>query len=292
MKTQLKNLRNPQSTLLIGILNITEDSFSDGGLWLDASAAAQHGQQMVEQGANIIDIGAESTRPGAVRVPEEVERTRIVTAVENLSGLGTPLSIDTTRSSVAQAALEQGAAIINDVSGGRLDPEIPHVVAHSDCLYIVQHWRQWLSGGGSNAPDSNSAAYEHGVVTDVYDELMQQVDAVLAAGVEPEQIIIDPGLGFSKPRVDLNLPLMTSLQKFRASGYPVLIGASRKRFIGAMLTGEPDTARKDAATATLSALCALEGAWAVRVHNVEASRDALAVAHAWQVAQKASGEGK
>jgi dihydropteroate synthase len=139
--------------------------------------------------------------------------------------------------------------------------------------------------------DSNSAEYEHGVVDDVYTELMAQVKDVLAAGVAPEQIIIDPGLGFSKPGVELNVPLMTHLARFRASGYPVLIGASRKRFIGAMLSDgvgaeEPDTSRKDLATATLSALCALNGVWAVRVHNVTASRDALAVARAWKDAQE------
>lgn len=297
MTLQLPELKNSSSTLVMGILNITEDSFSDGGLWLDASAAATHGAQMVKQGADIIDIGAESTRPGAVRVAEDVERQRIVTAVANLKSQGVPLSIDTTRASVAQAGLDEGASIINDVSGGRLDPAIPRLVAERDCLYIVQHWRGWLTGGSKNVQDSNSAVYENGVVKDVYDELMRQVDDVLAAGVAPEQIVIDPGLGFSKPGIDLNLPLMTHLAKFRASGYPVLIGASRKRFIGAMLSGEGsdigeistigeiNNERKDTATAVLSALCALEGAWAVRVHNVQESRDALGVAAEWKRAQ-------
>ncbi|MCI1983402.1 MAG: dihydropteroate synthase [Bifidobacteriaceae bacterium] len=289
----LQALREPSTPHVMGILNITEDSFSDGGLWLDASAAAQHGRDLVAQGATILDIGAESTRPGAVRVDADTERSRIVTAVRNLRGLGVPLSIDTTRASVARAALDEGASIINDVSGGRLDSEIPRLVAQRDCLYIVQHWRQWLSGGSGGVADSNSSTYVHGVVADVYDELMAQVDDVLAAGVAPEKIIIDPGLGFSKPGVDLNLPLMTHLATFRASGYPVLIGASRKRFVGALLKNpsqgehadEPTTSRKDVATAVLSALCALSGAWAVRVHDAAMSRDALAVAQAWKSAE-------
>lgn len=282
---QLQALRKAPHTLVMGILNITEDSFSDGGLWLDASAAAEHGRILAREGADIIDIGAESTRPGAVRVPEDVERSRIVTAVRNLRDLDIPLSIDTTRASVAEAALDEGAAIINDVSGGRLDPAIPALVAHRECLYIVQHWRQWLTGGSNGVHDSNSAEYEHGVVTDVYSELMQQVEAVRAAGVAREKIIIDPGLGFSKPGVDLNLPLMTHLSRFQASGYPVLIGASRKRFITALLEsqGGPGITndRLDGVTAALSALCALNGAWAVRVHNVAASRDAITAGRAW-----------
>ena len=168
------------------------------------------------------------------------------------------LSIDTTRASVALTALEHGAQIINDVSGGQLDRELPHVAAdHSDCLYIVQHWRGWLAGTTGNVPDADTSRYEHGVVNDVHDELMRQVDAVLEAGVQAEQVIIDPGLGFSKPGVEHNLPILAALDRFNAAGYPVLIGASRKRFVGSLLAGagvtEPDMASKDNATAAISA---------------------------------------
>ena len=260
---------------------------ADGGLWLAPEAAKAHGEAMMKAGADIIDIGAESTRPGAKRVSEADEKARVLGAVDALIPEGAVLSIDTTRASVALAALEHGAQIINDVSGGQLDRELPHVVAdHSDCLYIVQHWRGWLAGAAGNVPDADTSRYEHGVVNDVYDELMRQVDAVLEAGVQAEQVIIDPGLGFSKPGVEHNLPIQAALDRFNAAGYPVLIGASRKRFVGSLLAGagvtEPDMASKDNATAAISALCAEHGVWAVRVHDVAKSRDAVAVGNAWR----------
>ena len=200
MAIDMKAIHDSQRTLVMGVLNITEDSFSDGGLWLAPEAAKAHGEAMMKAGADIIDIGAESTRPGAKRVSEADEKARVLGAVDALIPEGAVLSIDTTRASVALAALEHGAQIINDVSGGQLDRELPHVVAdHSDCLYIVQHWRGWLAGAAGNVPDADTSRYEHGVVNDVYDELMRQVDAVLEAGVQAEQVIIDPGLGFSKP---------------------------------------------------------------------------------------------
>ena len=272
----------------MGVLNITEDSFSDGGLWLDPANAKAHGEAMMKDGADIIDIGAESTRPGgAKRVSEEDEQTRVLGAVDALIPEGTVLSIDTTRASVARMALEHGAQIINDVSGGRLDREVPHVVAeHSESLYIVQHWRGWLAGSAGDVPDADTSVYANGVVDDVYDELMKQVDDVLQAGVSPSQIIIDPGLGFSKPSVEHNFPLMTALERFNTTGYPVLIGASRKRFVGAALADagidKPNMDSKDNATAAISALCAEHGAWAVRVHDVAKSRDAVAVGNAWR----------
>ena len=184
---------------------------------------------MMAAGADIIDIGAESTRPGAKRVAEADELARITGAVKTLIPAGAILSIDTTRASVAAAALSEGAQIINDVSGGTLDAELPHVVADHDCLYIVQHWRGWLAGSKGANPDQDTSVYEHGVLTDVHDELMRQVDGVLAAGVKPERIIIDPGLGFSKPGIEHNLPLLTGLETFRATGYPVLIGQTRDK---------------------------------------------------------------
>ena len=309
--TDLQALHDATHTMVMGVLNITEDSFSDGGLWLDPAKAAQHGRDMMAAGADIIDIGAESTRPGAKRVSEADELARITGAestrpgakrvseadelaritgaVKTLIPAGAVLSIDTTRASVAAAALSEGAQIINDVSGGTLDAELPHVVADHDCLYIVQHWRGWLVGSKGANPDQDTSVYEHGVLTDVHDELMRQVDGVLAAGVKPERIIIDPGLGFSKPGIEHNLPLLTGLETFRATGYPVLIGQSRKRFISAMLTGAgtagadgPTMAQRDDVTAALSALSAEHGAWAVRVHDVAKSRAAVIAGNTWR----------
>lgn len=287
MTIDMKAIHDSDRTLVMGVLNITEDSFSDGGLWLDPAKAKAYGEAMMKDGADIIDIGAESTRPGAKRVSEEDEQTRVLGAVDALIPEGAVLSIDTTRASVARMALEHGAQIINDVSGGRLDREVPHVVAeHSESLYIVQHWRGWLAGSAGDVPDADTSVYANGVVDDVYDELMKQVDDVLQAGVSPSQIIIDPGLGFSKPSVEHNFPLMTALERFNATGYPVLIGASRKRFVGAALADagidKPNMDSKDNATAAISALCAEHGAWAVRVHDVEKSRDAVAIGNAWR----------
>lgn len=287
MTIDMKAIHDSDRTLVMGVLNITEDSFSDGGLWLDPANAKAHGEAMMKDGADIIDIGAESTRPGAKRVSEEDEQTRVLGAVDALIPEGAVLSIDTTRASVARMALEHGAQIINDVSGGRLDREVPHVVAeHSESLYIVQHWRGWLAGSAGDVPDADTSVYANGVVDDVYDELMKQVDDVLQAGVSPSQIIIDPGLGFSKPSVEHNFPLMTALERFNATGYPVLIGASRKRFVGAALADagidKPNMDSKDNATAAISALCAEHGAWAVRVHDVKKSRDAVVIGNAWR----------
>ena len=287
MTIDMKSIHDSDRTLVMGVLNITEDSFSDGGLWLDPANAKAHGEAMMKDGADIIDIGAESTRPGAKRVSEEDEQTRVLGAVDALIPEGAVLSIDTTRASVARMALEHGAQIINDVSGGRLDCKVPHVVAeHSESLYIVQHWRGWLAGSAGDVPDADTSVYANGVVDDVYDELMKQVDDVLQAGVSPSQIIIDPGLGFSKPSVEHNFPLMVALERFNATGYPVLIGASRKRFVGAALADagidEPDMDSKDNATAAISALCAEHGAWAVRVQDVAKSRDAVAIGNAWR----------
>lgn len=287
MTIDMKAIHDSDRTLVMGVLNITEDSFSDGGLWLDPANAKAHGEAMMKDGADIIDIGAESTRPGAKRVSEEDEQTRVLGAVDALIPEGAVLSIDTTRASVARMALEHGAQIINDVSGGRLDREVPHVVAeHSESLYIVQHWRGWLAGSAGDVPDADTSVYANGVVDDVYDELMKQVDDVLQAGVSPSQIIIDPGLGFSKPSVEHNFPLMTALERFNTTGYPVLIGASRKRFVGAALADagidKPNMDSKDNATAAISALCAEHGAWAVRVQDVKKSRDAVAIGNAWR----------
>ena len=282
MDQALQALHDAPNTMVMGGLNITEHSFSDGGKWLDPQAAAEHGHALVKAGAQIIDIGAESTRPGAKRVSEQDELNRVLGAVHALADTGVPLSIDTTRASVAEAALEAGASIINDVSGGRLDPQVPHVVAEHDCLYIVQHWRGWLSGSQGATPDADTSVYAGGVMHDVREELLRQVDDVLAAGVRPEQIIIDPGLGFSKPSAAHNFPLLVGLDTLRASGYPVLIGASRKRFLADAGIDAGNMAARDDATAALSAMCAEHGAWAVRVHDVAKSLAAVTMGTMWR----------
>lgn len=282
MDQALQALHDAPNTMVMGVLNITEDSFSDGGKWLDPQAAAEHGRALAKAGAQIIDIGAESTRPGAKRVSEQDELNRVLGAVHALADTGVPLSIDTTRASVAEAALEAGASIINDVSGGRLDPQVPHVVAEHDCLYIVQHWRGWLSGSHGATPDADTSVYTGGVMHDVREELLRQVDDVLTAGVRPEQIIIDPGLGFSKPSAAHNFPLLIGLDTLRASGYPVLIGASRKRFLADAGIDAGNMAARDDATAALSAMCAEHGAWAVRVHDVAKSLAAVTMGTMWR----------
>ena len=283
----LTALHDTDRTLVMGVLNITEDSFSDGGLWLDPAKAAAHARDMLAAGADIIDVGAESTRPGAVRVSEADELARVTGAVRTLVDWNAVVSVDTTRATVAAAALDEGALVINDVSGGTLDRELPHVVADHDCLYVVQHWRGWLAGSAEpGAPDMDTSHYRHGVLADVHDELMRQVDAVIAAGVKPERIVIDPGLGFSKPTAAHNLPLLAGLRRFQADGYPVLVGQSRKRFVTEILKDagfdEPTMDERDEATAAFSALLAEHGAWGVRVHDVARSRAAVAVGSAWR----------
>ena len=210
---------------------------------------------MMKDGADIIDIGAESTRPGAKRVSEEDEQNRVLGAVDALIPEGAVLSIDTTRASVARMALEHGAQIINDVSGGQLDREVPHVVAeHAESLYIVQHWRGWLAGSAGDVPDANTSVYANGVVNDVYDELMKQVGRrasgrrLAVTGSSSIRVLDSPNRASN-----ISFPLMVALERFNATGYPVLIGASRKRFVGAALAdagiGKPSMGSKDNATA-------------------------------------------
>lgn len=287
MTIDMKSIHDSDRTLVMGVLNITEDSCSDGGLWLDPANAKAHGEAMMKDGADIIDIGAESTRPGAKRVSEEDEQNRVLGAVDALIPEGAVLSIDTTRASVARMALEHGAQIINDVSGGQLDREVPHVVAeHAESLYIVQHWRGWLAGSAGDVPDANTSVYANGVVNDVYDELMKQVDDVLQAGVSPSQIIIDPGLGFSKPSVEHNFPLMVALERFNATGYPgadrSLAQTIRRRGACRCRYRRAKHGAKTMRPPPSAPLCAEYGAWAVRVHDVEKSRDAVAIGNAWR----------
>lgn len=289
----LQALHDADRTLVMGVLNITADSFSDGGLWLDPQKAAKHGADMMADGADIIDIGAESTRPGAQRIDAETEKQRVLGAVKALLPQGAVLSIDTTRASVAQAALEAGAQIINDVSGGQLDPDMARVVRDHDCLYIMQHWRGWLAGSHSGTPDQDTSYYEHGVLADVTAEMRRQLDALTSQGVDIRRIITDPGLGFSKPTPDHNMPLLAGLDQIKALGCPVLIGQSRKRFINGMLQELPwreaandalHQADLDNATAAISALCAEHGAWAVRVHDVRRSVAAVRMGAVWRQA--------
>lgn len=265
-------------TTVMGVVNVTDDSFSDGGRYLDPWRAVRHGLALAAQGATIIDVGGESTRPGAVRIDAEVEIARVVPVVKELAAQGVTVSIDTMHAAVARAALGNGAAIVNDVSGGRADPGMAAVVADAGVPWVLMHWRSVESVQPHDIP-----AYDD-VVIEVRDELLAAVDAAVAAGVDPAKVIIDPGLGFAKT-AEHNWALLHALPTLVATGVPVLVGASRKRFLGALLAADavprpPDG--RETATAVISALAALHGAWGVRVHDVRASADALRVLGAWQ----------
>lgn len=270
-------------TLVMGVVNVTPDSFSDGGRWFDPERAVAHGLAMLAEGADLVDVGGESTRPGAARVPVEEERRRVLPVVQALVQAGAVVSVDTTRPVVAADAVAAGAQLINDVSGGLADAAMRAVVAETGVVYVAMHWR-----GPADVMDS-LAVYDD-VVTDVRDELVRRVDELLAAGVRPEQVVLDPGLGFAKPGRD-NWPLLARLDVLTALGYPVLVGASRKRFLGHLLAG-PDGApappeARDRATAAVSALCAASRVWCVRVHDVPGSVDAVRVGAAWATAREA-----
>ena len=265
-------------TLVMGVVNVTPDSFSDGGRWFTPGAAVAHGLELVEQGADLLDVGGESTRPGARRVAVDDELARVLPVIEQLVAHGATVSIDTTRAVVAQAAVERGASIINDVSGGLADDDMYEVVARTGAVYVAMHWR-----GHADVMDDLDD-YDD-VVTDVRRELAARVAALRAAGVRDEQVVLDPGLGFAKAGSS-NWPLLARLPELVADGFPVLVGASRKRFLGHLLAGPegepaPPLAR-DRATAAVSALAAAAGAWCVRVHEVAGSADAVRVAAAWQ----------
>ncbi|WP_042426858.1 dihydropteroate synthase [Streptacidiphilus anmyonensis] len=266
---------------VMGIVNVTPDSFSDGGLWLDPDKAIAHGIDLVGQGADLVDVGGESTRPGAKRVTEEEELRRVVPVVTGLAAAGVTVSVDTMRAAVAEAAVAAGARVINDVSGGRADANMVKVAAETGVPFVVMHWR-----GQSTEMDA-LARYED-VVREVVAEVEGQIEAVMAAGVRPEQLIVDPGLGFAKTRED-DWALLARLDAWNRLGHPLLVAASRKRFLGTLLAdaaGEPRPAReRDAATAAVSALAAAAGAWAVRVHEVAASADAVRVEAALRAAR-------
>ena len=282
-------LPSTDRTLVMGVVNVTPDSFSDGGLWYGADAAIKHGLDLVAQGADLVDVGGESTRPGAQRVSAAEELRRIAPVVTELVRAGVPVSIDTMRATVAEFALDAGAQLVNDVSGGLADPQMPRLVAAAGAGYVVVHWRGY-------SHDMYARAVYADVVGEVRDELTRRIEAVLAAGVDPGRIAVDPGLGFGK-RQEHNWPLLAHLAEVGQLGgrtFPVLVGASRKRFLGTLLAGPDGMPRPfdhcDEATVAISALAAAAGAWCVRVHQVPGNADAVRVAAAWREA--ASGQAR
>jgi dihydropteroate synthase len=263
---------------VMGVVNVTDDSFSDGGLFLDRDRAVEHGLALAAEGAEIVDVGGESTRPGAIRVEPRIESARVLPVIKELAGQGITVSIDTMHAAVAQAALENGAQIVNDVSGGRADPNMAALLADAKVPWVLMHW---LSVG---AHRPHAVPTYRDVVAEVRDELVASVDAAVHAGVDPARLIIDPGLGFAKT-AEHNWALLRALPEFVGTGIPVLVGASRKRFLGTLLAGPDGEPRppdgRETATAVISALAGLHGAWGVRVHDVRASVDALKVLEAW-----------
>lgn len=261
-------------TLVMAIVNVTPDSFSDGGRYLDPDVAIAHARSLRAQGADLLDIGGESTRPGAERVAPRVEQQRVLPVVEALASEGAVVSIDTMNASTARAAVAAGARIVNDVSGGLADPEMLAAVAETDADIALGHWR-----GPSS--DMYARADYVDVGREVADELAERVAAARAAGITPDRIVVDPGVGFGKRGIQ-NWEVLRAIPTIAAVGSRVLIGTSRKRFLADVLGDDADLARRDVATAVTSALAARSGAWAVRVHDVPTTRDALAVARAWE----------
>jgi dihydropteroate synthase len=278
--------------LVMGVVNVTPDSFSDGGQWFGARAAVEHGLELVAQGADIVDVGGESTRPGAQRVPVDEELRRVKPVITELVKAGVAVSVDTMRAQVAEWALGAGVSLVNDVSGGLADPYISRLVAKAGIPNVVVHWR-------AHSHDMYSRASYADVVREVHDELAQRIDAVTAEGVDPSLIVLDPGLGFSKnpaargPEAH-NWQLLAGLPELATIGgrdFPVLVGASRKRYLSRLFDVEGAEPRpfleNDAATAAITALAAAVGAWCVRVHQVPANADAVRVAAAYRAAARA-----
>jgi dihydropteroate synthase len=259
--------------VVMGVLNVTPDSFSDGGRYADLDAAVAHGVEMMAQGADLIDIGGESTRPGADRVEAETETARVLPVIRELATAGVPLSVDTSRAAVAAAALSAGAAVVNDVSGGLADPAMTKVVADAGCPYVIMHWR------GHSRRMAELATYRD-VVREVRAELRERVDEALAAGIAADRIIVDPGIGFAKT-AEHNWELTRRMGELRSLGYPVLVATSRKRYLGRLLAGPDGTDRpvdgREAATVATSVLAFAAGVWGVRVHDVRGTVDARAV---------------
>ena len=267
-----ENLRQLDRTLVMGVLNVTPDSFSDGGRFNETEIAVGHALQMIEEGADIIDIGGESTRPGSERISVQAELDRVLPVIAGLVDSGIAISIDTMRAEVASAAIAAGACMVNDVSGGKSDPEMLRYVSTLDTPYILMHWR-----GPSNI--MNTLTDYNDVVADVTAEISEQVDVAIAAGIARERIAIDPGIGFAKT-VDQNWLILKHLDVLEELGLPILMGASRKKFLGELLAKDGvarESDERESATTAISTLMAARGLWAVRVHDVKPSSDAVAV---------------
>jgi dihydropteroate synthase len=266
-------LPRPDHCVVMGVLNVTPDSFSDGGCFSDAATATAHGLAMHAAGADYVDVGGESTRPGADRVDADEECRRVLPVIRELSAAGVRTSVDTTRADVAEAAIEAGASLVNDVSGGLADKNMADLVADSGVPWVLMHWR-------GHSREMYAAARYGDVVTEVCAELTARVEDVVAAGVAPEQLVLDPGLGFAK-NAEHNWALMARLDRLVALGLPVLVGASRKSFLGRLLADGEGTIRaaedRDAATLATTVMAAQAGAWGVRVHDAAASVDAVRV---------------
>jgi dihydropteroate synthase len=271
--TSLPGLPALDRCQVMGVINVTPDSFSDGGSFAHTDTAVAHGLKLLADGADLLDVGGESTRPGAARVDAETELRRVRPVIAALADAGAVVSIDTMRAGTAEAALAAGARVVNDVSGGLADPDLPRLVADAGVPYVVMHWRAHSDSMQQHADYAD-------VVTEVCAELRDRLDAVVAAGVDPEQVVLDPGLGFAK-NAEHNWSLLAGLDRLIALGRPVLVGASRKSFLGSLLAeaGEPrPVLARDDATAAVTVVAALAGAWGVRVHEVRGSADAVRVA--------------
>jgi len=274
---------------LMGVVNVTPDSFSDGGRWATTEAAVDHGRRLLDEGADLLDIGGESTRPGATRPLVGEELGRVVPVIEQLAADGAVVSVDTMRSEVAEAALQAGATVVNDVSGGLADPAILRVAAAHGATYVAMHWR------AHSAEMQRHAVYDGpgGVVGAVVDELSGRVEAATRAGIDPARLVLDPGLGFAKTP-DQNWELLAGLDEIAALGQPLLVGASRKSFLGHLLA-ERDVPRpvddREAAHLALVTLLAQRGVWGLRVHEVAPCRDALRVVGRWRAETTPEGAG-
>ena len=257
------------STLVMGILNVTPDSFADGGRHFSTNDALNRAHEMIAEGVEIIDVGGESTKPGAERVTEAQERERVIPVITELVKTETDISIDTTRAVLAEEAIKLGVAYVNDVSGGLADPNMYGVIAKNpDIQYIIMHWR-------AHSKNMQELAVYHDVVKEVKEELEERINSAIEAGVNPEQIIIDPGIGFSK-LPEHNWELLRNIDRLSLLGYPILIGASRKRFLGE-LTGTSNPDEREAASIAVTAMVAKAGVWGVRTHSVKPHRDAIAI---------------
>jgi dihydropteroate synthase len=266
-------LSDRKRPVIIGVLNVTPDSFSDGGKFNKVDAAIEHAVELRTAGADFIDVGGESTRPGAKRLDPAKEQKRVMPVLKELIDLGVPVSIDTMNSATALAAVEAGVLVVNDVSGGLADPEVYRTVAETGVHYIASHWR-----GPSEAMDDNTDYVD--VVAEVRDALKARIAELLVWGISPDKIVLDPGLGFGKTSQH-NWAILKALPELETIGYPLMIGASRKRFLAPFAEDDTPASERDFATAVISALAAQSGVWGVRVHDVAATATALDIWSAW-----------